>query len=66
MRPADATAMVSLLLDHVEGREGEAVADPYYGDEEQFDATWADVTLGARHLAQKLSGRAPGAAGRGA
>lgn len=56
MRPADATAKLSLLLDHVEGREGQAVADPYYGDEGGFDLTWSDVTAGAhgfaRHIAQ--------------
>ncbi|MEN5168875.1 low molecular weight protein-tyrosine-phosphatase [Brevundimonas pondensis] len=51
---ADATAELSLLLDHVEGREGQPVADPYFGDDDGFDLTWADVTAGARGLAQKL------------
>jgi protein-tyrosine phosphatase len=55
MRPADATAELSLLLDHVEGREGEAVADPYYGEEEHFDLTWRDVTEGARGLARRIA-----------
>jgi protein-tyrosine phosphatase len=55
MRPPRATASVSLLLDHVPGRKGEAVADPYYGEDEGFDATWADVTSGARALAQRLA-----------
>ena len=55
MRPADATAELSLLLDHVEGREGQAVADPYYGGEEHFDAAWADAAAGARGLARKLA-----------
>ncbi len=55
MRPADSTAGLSLLLDHVEGRKGEAVADPYYGDEAGFEVTWADVTLGARGLLQVLT-----------
>jgi protein-tyrosine phosphatase len=50
MQPADGEARLSLLLDHVEGREGQAVADPYYGNEDQFDRTWADVTAGARGL----------------
>src|SRR3546814_7916406 len=31
MRPADGKAELSLLLDHVAGRVGQAVADPYYG-----------------------------------
>lgn len=56
MRPADARAELSLLLDHVEGREGKAVRDPYYGDADLFDETWSDVTDGARALARKLAG----------
>src|SRR4030095_11487264 len=31
IRPEDASAQLSLLLDHVAGREGEAVADPFFG-----------------------------------
>jgi len=56
LRPRDDGAEVSLLLDHVPGREGQAVADPYYGGEQHFDATWADVTAGARALARKIAG----------
>ena len=37
------------------GREGEAVADPYYGGAEGFAATWADVSEAARHLAQRFA-----------
>ncbi len=55
MMPKDSTASLSLLLDHVEGRKGEAVADPYYGGEDGFDAAWADVTAGARGLARRLA-----------
>lgn len=57
MRPAGSRAELSLLLDHVPGREGQAVADPYYGGEAHFDATWADVAAGARALAEKLEAR---------
>ncbi len=57
MRPADGKAELSLLLDHVEGREGQAVADPYYGQADHFDVTWADVTAGARELARKMAAR---------
>jgi protein-tyrosine phosphatase len=53
--PKGATAEVSLLLDHVPGREGEAVADPYYGEEGHFDVTWRDVTQGAQALARELA-----------
>ncbi|HET9429183.1 MAG TPA: low molecular weight protein-tyrosine-phosphatase [Allosphingosinicella sp.] len=55
MRPVDARAELSLLLDHVEGREGEPVVDPYHGDDSHFDNTWADVAAGARALAAKLA-----------
>jgi protein-tyrosine phosphatase len=54
MMPADGTATIGLLLDEVAGRQGEAVADPYYGDENGFDITWADVALAAEHLARRL------------
>lgn len=55
MRPTDAKAELSLLLDHVEGREGQAVTDPYYGREEHFDETWRDVAVGAGALARKIA-----------
>lgn len=56
LRRPEARAELSLLLDHVEGRAGQAVADPYCGGPEGFDITWADVTAGARGLARKLAG----------
>jgi protein-tyrosine phosphatase len=55
LRPADAKAELSLLLDHVDGRKGEAVADPYYGEDSHFDVTWADVTAGAEALARHIA-----------
>jgi protein-tyrosine phosphatase len=58
IRPAGARAELSLLLDHVAGREGEAVADPYHGEDEGFDATWADAVAGARALAASLASKA--------
>jgi protein-tyrosine phosphatase len=36
-------------------REGQAVADPYYGSDSDFDITWRDVTEAARALADKLA-----------
>ncbi len=53
--PAGATSSMTLLLDHIEGREGEDVADPYYGGEDGFLTTWRDVTLGASALLEHLS-----------
>ncbi|WP_106639954.1 low molecular weight protein-tyrosine-phosphatase [Allosphingosinicella vermicomposti] len=55
LAPVNATARLSLLLDHVEGRAGEAVADPYYGEDTGFDITWADVVAGAKGLAQRIA-----------
>lgn len=52
--PADATAEVDLLLNLVAGRQGRAVADPYYGDETGFDVTWNDVRTASRALATRL------------
>ncbi len=57
LKPKDATAAISLLLDHVPGREGEAVADPYYGGDEGFEGDLADATLGAQALARQLAER---------
>lgn len=57
LRPPGATARLSLLLDHVAGRAGQAVADPYYGEDSHFDETWRDVTEGARALAGRLVAR---------
>jgi protein-tyrosine phosphatase len=54
LAPADATAELSLLLDHVKGREGQAVTDPWFGDEAGFEITWAEVTAAARTLAARL------------
>ncbi len=56
MRPENGRARLSLLLDHVPGREGEAVADPYTGEDSHFETTWRDVSVGARALAKELKG----------
>jgi protein-tyrosine phosphatase len=55
MQPPESRAKLSLLLDFVEGRAGEAVADPYYGRSEHFDVTWRDVRDGAARLAAALA-----------
>ncbi|MCC5977713.1 MAG: low molecular weight phosphotyrosine protein phosphatase [Salinarimonas sp.] len=55
LRPAAADAELSLLLDHVPGREGEPVADPYFGGPVGFAVTWADVTAGAQGLLARLT-----------
>ena len=55
MAPENATAEVRLLLDEVEGRAGESVADPYFGEADGFEITWRDVTAAARALADRLA-----------
>ncbi|WP_157216243.1 low molecular weight protein-tyrosine-phosphatase [Flavisphingomonas formosensis] len=55
---AGSRAALSLLLDHVPGRAGQPVADPYYGDADGFETTWADVTAGVRGLAAELMRKA--------
>ena len=53
--PARHTAHVALLMDMVPGREGAAVADPYYDGEEHFQFTWEDVWTAAQSLVNQLS-----------
>lgn len=53
--PSDGAASAHLLLDIVDGRAGEAVADPYFGDAAGFDTTWRDVTEAAGALVRELS-----------
>lgn len=54
LRPDGARAALSLFLDHVPGRAGQSVADPYYGDDAGFDLTWRDVRAGACGLLDAL------------
>ena len=57
LAPPGSRARLSLLLDHVPGREGEPVADPYYGGDSHFDVTWSDVSAAARALAEAIGER---------
>jgi len=57
IRPADATAELRLLMDLVPGREGSSVADPYYGEDRDFDTTWDEVNAAAEVLVAQLGGR---------
>ncbi|MDF7775233.1 low molecular weight phosphotyrosine protein phosphatase [Sphingomonas sp. AOB5] len=52
--PNDSTAQIALLMDHVPGRTGEDVRDPYYGDEGDFDTVWEEVKLAAEGLVRAL------------
>ena len=54
LSPAGTTAQLRLLMDVVDGRRGQAVADPYYGDEAGFETTWSDVDTAAAALVERL------------
>jgi protein-tyrosine phosphatase len=54
LMPADGKAKLSLLRDHVPGGEGQSVADPYYGDDADFEACWRQVDAATRRLAETL------------
>jgi protein-tyrosine phosphatase len=54
LAPTGSRAALSLLLDHVPGREGEGVFDPYHGDASAFAETWADVAAGAAGIVARL------------
>ena len=56
LRPEGANTHVSLLMDMVPGREGAAIADPYYGGEENFADTWDDAWTAANALVRRLYG----------
>lgn len=53
--PENTTAKIALLMDAIPGREGEPVADPYYGGPEGFRDTWRDVTAAAEALVASFS-----------
>lgn len=52
--PRDGTARLAMLLDAVEGRRGEPVADPYYGDAAAFEAAWSVIDIGVKAWADRL------------
>lgn len=52
--PGYGKARLALLLDAVPGKEGEAVADPYYGDEDGFETCWQDIEEATGKIVEKL------------
>lgn len=53
--PTEATAEISLMFDFVPGREGQAVADPYYGEADHFARTWSEVNEIAEALVRRFT-----------
>lgn len=54
LAPAAPRASLSLLLDHAPRRQGQAVADPYFGDDAGFERAWSDITSGVDGLLAEL------------
>jgi protein-tyrosine phosphatase len=52
--PRDGTARLAMLMDAVEGRRGEPVPDPYYGDTAAFELAWSMISLGSTAWADRL------------
>lgn len=52
--PGNGVAQIEMLLNLVPGREGADLADPWYGGEDNFRDTWADVSAGAAALVALL------------
>jgi protein-tyrosine phosphatase len=52
--PRDGTATLAMLMDAVDGRRGEPVADPYYGDTAAFEAAWSVISLGTGAWVDRL------------
>jgi protein-tyrosine phosphatase len=57
MAPPHHRARLALMLDMVPGREGAALADPYYGGEENFADCWDDVSKVAAALVAVVTER---------
>lgn len=53
--PRHARSKVSLLMDAVPGREGDAVKDPYYGDHTDFEEAWDDICLAVNALIARFT-----------
>ncbi len=53
--PRDGTASISLLLDAVEGRAGQSVADPYHGSLDDFANVWMVINAAVEALVARLT-----------
>jgi len=53
--PGNTRAVVGLLMDHVPGRKGAGVRDPYYEDDAAFETVWGEVSAAAEALVAILA-----------
>ncbi|MFN4039322.1 MAG: low molecular weight protein-tyrosine-phosphatase [Erythrobacter sp.] len=54
-RPRDAHAEVTLLLDWLDGYQGQGVPDPYYGDDADFLSAWQMIARATDAMANRLA-----------
>lgn len=54
LTPAETTAKLSLLLDHLPGHEGRSVPDPYYGNTSDFEHAWSLVDCATKAFAESV------------
>lgn len=52
--PRDGPACIAMLMDAVKGRAGEAVADPYHGNADDFAATFGVISEGVDALVARF------------
>lgn len=52
--PSDSGARLSLLMDHVPGKAGQGVRDPYCGTDRDFEIVWDEVREAADALVALL------------
>lgn len=55
IKPLGSKAQLSMFLDYLPGHEGGSVADPYYGDEGDFEACWRQVSAAAEGFVQAVN-----------
>lgn len=53
--PRDARAEVTLLLDWLDGYQGQGVPDPYHGDDADFLAAWRLIERATDAMASRLA-----------
>lgn len=55
LRPERGTAALLLMLDHLPGREGTGVTDPYFGGDDGFEAVWQDIAGAVDGLLDRIA-----------
>ncbi|MGB3807510.1 MAG: low molecular weight protein-tyrosine-phosphatase [Erythrobacter sp.] len=53
--PRHSTAQVAMLLDAVPGQRGEAIIDPYHGDDAGFEACWQSIDEAVEALVARFA-----------